>query len=88
MAVPSYGDKLISFCESEGLAAVRRKRHVESHFHSLDLAAVDKWLSVKDAERADESLSISRKALFISKIAIALSATTAIAIAVISYFAK
>ncbi len=88
MAVPSYGDKLIPFCESQGLTNVRRLRKVENHFHSLDWDGVDRWLSVKDAERSDESLSISRKALLISKIAIALSAATAIAIAVINHFAK
>ena len=88
MAVPSYGEKLIPFCESKGLREVRRLRHVDNHFHRLDWAGVDNWLLVKDAERSDESLSISRKALFTSRIALMLSITTAITIAVISHFAK
>ena len=63
MAVPSYREKLISFCESQGLAEVRRLRHVENHFHILDQERVDKWISVQEAELKDESVSISRKAL-------------------------
>ena len=62
MAVPSYGDKLIPFCEETGFLEVKRLR-LQNHFHSLDWDAVDRWLSVKEAERSDESLSISRKAL-------------------------
>ena len=69
MAVPSYGDKLTAFCESQGALEVRRLR-LQNHFHSLDWNIVDSWLAVKEAEgkargeeRSEESLSISRQAL-------------------------
>jgi hypothetical protein len=102
MAVPSYGAKLISFCESQGLANVRRLRHVENHFHSLDWAVVDKWISVKEAELKDEAVSIARKALSNSEraerradrsnniaiAAIMLSAATAIIVAVIQFIGQ
>ena len=71
MAASEFGEKLIPFCESQGLAAVRRLRHVENHFKAHEQAAVDRWISVKESELRDES---SRKALLISKIAITLSA--------------
>jgi len=67
MAVPSYGNELISFCEAKGLAQVRRLRHVENHFHSLDWERVDKWVAMKEAELRDESVAISRQALANSK---------------------
>ena len=69
MAVPSYGIKLIQFCDSQGLAEVRRLRHVENHFHSLDWVAVDNWIAVKESELKDESVSIARKALSNSRFA-------------------
>lgn len=69
MAVPSYGDNLLEFCESKGTLEIRRLRS-QNHFHSLDWQGVDSWLAVKAAEslaraedRAEESLSSSRKAL-------------------------
>jgi hypothetical protein len=76
VAVPSYGDRLIPFCESQGLAAVRRLHQVENHFHSLDWLRVDAWISVKESELKDESVSIARKALANSRLAtrIAISA--------------
>ena len=67
MAVAPYGEKLIPFCDSQGLAKVRRLRHVDNHFHSLDWAGVDAWLSVKEAELKDASVSIASKALRNSK---------------------
>lgn len=66
MAVPSYGSGLVPFLESQGLETVRRLRNVENHFHSLDWAVVDKWVSTKEAELKDEAVSISRWALRIS----------------------
>ena len=69
MAVPPYREKLVPFLESSGTLEVRRLR-LQNHFHSEDWQAVDRWLSVKDAEgkaradeRAEEALSISRMAL-------------------------
>jgi len=88
MAVAPYYENLIPFCDSQGLAKVRRLRQVENHFHNLDWAGTDAWLSVKEAELRDESLSISRKALLTSRMAMALSMTTAIAIAVVNHLAK
>lgn len=68
MAVPSYGEGLITFCESQGALEVRRLR-LQNHFHSLDWQPVDAWLAVKDAEgkaraaeREEESLSIAKEA--------------------------
>ena len=63
MAVPSYGSDLVPFLESQGLETVRRLRKIENHFHSLDQAGVDKWISVKESELRDEGVSIARKAL-------------------------
>jgi len=59
MAVPSYGTGLIPFCKSNGLAEVRRLRNVENHFHSLDWAAVDKWISVEQEARRDRRENIT-----------------------------
>lgn len=67
MVVARYGKDLIPFCESKGLAEVRRLRNVESHFHALDQPLVDRWVSVKEAELRDESVSIARKALDIAR---------------------
>ena len=63
MAVPSYGIGLFQFLESKGLAEVRRLRLANNHFHSLDWQAVDNWISVKESELRDESVTIARKAL-------------------------
>ncbi len=46
------------------------------------------WLDSKDSDLRRESISIARKALFNSRIAIALSTITAIAIASINHIAK
>ena len=46
------------------------------------------WLASKDSELRRQSISIARKALFNSRIAIALSTITAIAIASINHFTK
>jgi hypothetical protein len=96
MAHPSYGADLIPFCEEQGLSTVRRLRHVDNHFHSLDWVGVDKWLLVKEAELVDESASNSRKAVLIAERAnklatkaMMLSAAIAIIAAVIGVmFAK
>lgn len=49
---------------------------------------VSSWLASKDSELRHESISIARKALFNSRIAIALSTIAAITIASINHFAK
>lgn len=69
MAVQSYADDLIPFCESTGLTEVRRLRQVENHFHNLDWERVDKWISAKEAELKDESVQIARDALRNSRLA-------------------
>jgi len=76
VAVPSFGDKLIPHLESLGALEARRLR-LQNHFHSLDWQAVDAWLAVKEAEgkaraddRAEESLSIARNALSVSRMAL------------------
>ena len=48
---------------------MRRLRLIKNHFHSLDCAAVDTWITVKESELKDESVSISRKALSNSRLA-------------------
>jgi len=79
----SLGDRLIPFCESRGTAAIRRM-FLEDQFTYFDREKVQQWLLVKEAEskdradeRAEESLSISRRALLISRIAIILAAISA-----------
>lgn len=69
MAVAPYRENLEEFLNSQGPLEVRRLR-LQNHFHSLDWAAVDSWLLIKDAEaaerselREESSLSVSRKAL-------------------------
>jgi hypothetical protein len=73
VAVPSFGPKLTEYCESLGALEVRRLR-LQNHCHSLDWRPVDAWLAVKEAEgkaraeeRAEESLSIARKAFVNSR---------------------
>ena len=84
MAVSPYREKLVPFLDSIGSLEVRRLK-AQNHFHSEDWQGVDAWLTIKEAEgkvraeeRAEESLSISRKALLTSKRAytIAISAIT------------
>ncbi len=77
MAVPSYGAGLIAFCESKGLAEVRRLRHVENHFHSLDWDRVDRWVSVKESERIEESNFLAHRANSIAYIAVIIAAIAA-----------
>ncbi|MBU1236013.1 MAG: hypothetical protein KJ634_05975 [Gammaproteobacteria bacterium] len=60
MVTKRYGDELLPYCESVGLAEVRRLRHVSNYFHALDQSAVDRWILVKEAELRDEAISIAR----------------------------
>lgn len=95
MTVKRYGNELRKFCELTGLTEIRRLRQLENHFHILEQKSVDDWISVKESELRDESISIARKALANSlsarKIAIAaivVSTFSTIAISVINHLAK
>lgn len=90
VAIPAMYDssKVREYCESFGLAETRRLFKLDNHFNNADHHIVEAWISVQEAELRDESIAIARKALLNSRIAIAFSTITAIAIAVVSYFAK
>ena len=77
MAAPPYREKLIPFCESRGLAEIRRLRHMDNHFHSLDWAGVDAWLAVKEAEDRDASKSLASRANRIALVALVIAAIAA-----------
>lgn len=68
MAVPSYGDKLIPFCKSQGFTKVLRLRKVENHFHSLDWDGVDRWLSVEQEHRRDRRENITLSVAIVAAI--------------------
>ena len=95
MAVPPYREKLIQFLESVGTLEARRLK-LQNHFHSEDWQALDRWLSIKEAEgkarsddRAEESLSIARNAFSISCEALRFSRiATIIAVIAIAFNAR